>query len=107
MPASRIQELLDFLDKDPQDPFILYALALEYQKIEPKPAKMYFELLIKEHPKYVATYYHAAKLYAETDEIERAREIYKLGVEVAEAQGDALALRELKSAWEMFEFENE
>ena len=38
---ERIQVLLDFLEEEPDNPFNLYALALEYQNIEPEKAEIY------------------------------------------------------------------
>ena len=43
MPNSeRIQQLLQFHQEDPKDPFVIYALALEYQNPNDPKALLYF-----------------------------------------------------------------
>lgn len=102
MSQTRINQLLAFLEEEPNDPFNLYALALEFAKTDHQKAVSYFEQLLTKHPNYVATYYHAGKLYEELEEEEKAEEVYKKGVEVATQQNEALALRELKNAYQEF-----
>jgi len=102
MSQTRIEQLLAFLEEEPNEPFNIYALALEYTKAEPSKAIGYFEQLLHKHPNYVATYYHAGKLYEELEMEEKAEEAYKKGVEIATEQNEALALRELKNAYQEF-----
>ncbi|MCG8474457.1 MAG: tetratricopeptide repeat protein [Cytophagales bacterium] len=105
MNASRIEQLKKFLKNDPQDPFPLYALALEYQKFDKKEAKKYFKNLLESHPEYTPAYYHAAHLWIELNEISQAKGCFEKGIEVAERNQDSLALRELKNAYQNFLFE--
>ena len=107
MNEARIQQLLKFLEETPDDPFLIYALATEYKEDNKQKSKHYFDMLLAEHPDYVGTYYHAAALYAEEFDINKAEEIYIKGIEVAKAQGDHHALRELQNAYTNFQFENE
>ena len=62
---SRLNQLLEFYKEDPKDPFTIYALAMEYLKLDVNESRKYYELLLTEHRHYVGTYYHAAKLYIE------------------------------------------
>ena len=107
MKNERLAKLKEFLEKEPEDPFNLYAIALEYMNIDTTKAKQYFEKLLKSHSDYLPTYYHAALLYAEFEENEKADEVFQKGVELAKSQEDDHALRELKSAYENFLFETE
>ena len=107
MHAERILQLKKFLADDPQDPFLLYALATEYVGNEPKTALSYFEQLLQEHPSYVPTYYHAAALYAELDLQEEAEKTYLAGLKAAREAEDGHALRELQSAYTNWQFEQE
>ncbi|OJJ20126.1 enzyme of heme biosynthesis [marine bacterium AO1-C] len=102
MSQTRIEQLLTFLEEEPNEPFNLYALALEYTKTDSSQAMSYFEQLLTKHPQYVATYYHAGKLYEELEMEDKAEEVYKKGVEIATEQNEALALRELKNAYQEF-----
>ncbi len=100
MQNNRLLRLLEFLDNDPNDPFILYALATEYNvqgNIE--KALFYFEKLSSEHENYVGTYYHYAKLLDKLENREKAIEIYKKGIEIAEKLGNRHAWSELKAAY--------
>lgn len=106
MSTDRLNALLGFLQETPNDPFTLYAVATEYRPESPQTALSYYEKLLNEHPRYVPTYYHAAQLYVDLNQSERARQTYEKGIEEAQKQNDALALRELRSAYDEFLFED-
>jgi tetratricopeptide (TPR) repeat protein len=95
---SRIHQLLKFLEEEPNDPFNIYALALEYQKIDSQKALTFFQLLTDEHADYVATYYHLGKLHEEMGNKDKAISVLETGIEKARACGDHKTLRELQSA---------
>lgn len=105
MNAERLAHLLAFLKEEPNDPFTLYAIATEYASQEPEQARKYYEQLLNEHPDYVATYYHAAKLYQDAGEADLAESTYQKGIALAQAQNESLALRELRNAYNEFLFE--
>lgn len=107
MHAERINQLKSFLANEPNDPFLIYALATEYAKTEPETALEYYEKLLNDHPSYVPTYYHAAALYAYLGKQEKAEEIYISGIKKAGEAGDRHALRELQSAYANWQFEQE
>jgi tetratricopeptide (TPR) repeat protein len=102
MNHSRLNQLLEFYKEDPNDPFNIYALATEYKSIDPEKALTYFELLIENHPDYVATYYHLAHLYLELEKDEEAKITFENGIEKATINNENLMLRELKSAYDEF-----
>ncbi len=94
---DRIKLLKQFLQDDPSDPFNLYALGLEYQKVNLNQAKFYFDELLKYHDLYVPTYYHAGMLYSELGETEKAIKILEKGIQVSLGQQDFKAQRELQT----------
>ncbi len=99
MSANRLNKIKTFLEGSPNDPFLLYALAKEYEKLgDEKSAISEFENLSKSHPDYVGTYYHLGKIYERQDEIEKALNVYENGITVAKKIGDKHALGELASA---------
>lgn len=106
MSTDRLAALLGFLQETPDDPFTLYAVATEYRNENPRTALGYYEKLLNEHPQYVPTYYHAAQLYVDLNQPERAEQTYQKGIEEAQKQNDALALRELRNAYDEFLFED-
>ena len=107
MNIERLKQLEEFLEIDPNDPFILYAIAMEWIQENPEKTREYFDLLLKHHEEYIGTYYHAGKLYASLGKNEIADNIFKKGIIIADRIGDKHALRELKSAYNEFLFENE
>lgn len=105
MNAERLARLYDFLRETPNDPFTLYAIATEYATTDVAQARVYYEKLLREHPDYVATYYHAARLFLDANEPDLAEATFKKGIAVAQAKNDRLALRELQNAYNEFLFD--
>lgn len=97
--ADRLNQLQLFLEESPNSPFLLFALAKEYEKIEnDSQAGHYFKKLIEEHPTYIGTYYHYGKWLEEMEEPEKALGIYEKGIEVASQEKDQHAKSELMNA---------
>lgn len=107
MNRERINQLEHFLKEDPNDTFSRYALALEYRQTDAACAEAHFNELLQHHPEYLPTYYHAASFFAELGRTEIAAAIYQKGIELARRQQNQHALRELSTAWQNFQFENE
>lgn len=99
---NRINQLLAFLEEDPNDAFTIYALAMEYTKTDIEKALFYYEQLIKNHTNYTGTYYHLAQLYADLGEVKEAQKIYKEGIEVCKQENDKHALQELEKTYQSF-----
>jgi tetratricopeptide repeat protein len=94
---ERLTHLLQFLQEDPQDPFNIYCVANEYKGSNPNKAQKYYQELLLHHADYLPTYYHAAELYINNNELERAEKVIAAGVNLAIEQNDQLALRELRN----------
>ena len=105
MPSDRISQLQQFYEEDSSDPFNIYALALEYLKYDSAKSKSLFESLLTLHGEYLPTYYHAAKLYQETGEKEKAISVFAKGIALARKLNDTKTLRELRSAYDEMMFE--
>lgn len=97
---NRLEQLTQFLQDDPNDPFTLYALALEYQKTDMIKAKALFDQLLEKHPEYIPTYYHAGNLYVTLQRIDDAVRIFEKGIAVARKQNAVKAMRELQSVYD-------
>lgn len=96
MKNNRIEALLAMLESTPDDPFLHYALATEYLSTgEVEKARAGFEMLLRNHPEYVATYYHFAKILWAEGRTEEAIGLASRGAEVARKAGEKNALREL------------
>ena len=105
MSADRLKQLQKFYEEDPLDPFNLYALALEYLKVDLALSRKHFQLLLANHPAYLPTYYHAAKLFHDTGDREGAIAVFENGIALARKNNDVKTLRELRSAYDEMMFE--
>jgi tetratricopeptide (TPR) repeat protein len=94
--VNRLEKLLEFIDNEPNDPFLKYALATEYLRLNNQEEALKFYLdLVQKHEDYVGTYYHLGKLYELRQEQENALKTYQKGIEVAKKIKDNHALSEL------------
>ncbi|WP_242927180.1 tetratricopeptide repeat protein [Pontibacter vulgaris] len=99
MSQDRIAQLHKFLEEDPNDPFTIYALAMEYKPTDKEKALSYYTQLLTGHERYVGTYYHAAKLYEELGQNDEAERIYKKGMLISRQEGNLHAFSELQQAY--------
>ncbi|MDF2430370.1 MAG: hypothetical protein JWP44_1 [Mucilaginibacter sp.] len=100
MQISRLEKLLEFIKNEPEDPFLKYALATEYLRLnETDKALEYYEDLTAHHPNYVGTYYHLGKLYEALGRKEDAIKTYETGMKVTREQRDNHALSELQAVY--------
>ncbi|MBC7654866.1 MAG: tetratricopeptide repeat protein [Oligoflexus sp.] len=98
--VNRLEKLLEFIDNEPNDPFLKYALATEYLRLNNQDEALKFYIdLVQNHEDYVGTYYHLGKLYELRQEQESALKIYQKGMEVAKKIKDNHALSELMGVY--------
>ncbi len=98
---DRINKLEEYLQATPHDNFLLHALALEYIKIDnDAEGRKLFERLLQHDSKYVASYYHYAKLLERNNENDLAIEWYEKGMAAAKEAGDQHSFNELQGAYE-------
>ena len=102
MKNSLLQNLIAFYEEDPNDPFNIYALALEYQKSDSSQAEVYFDILLSQHPDYLATYYNAAAFFAALEKNEKAEIIYQKGIDLALNINNSKTHQELLRAYRGF-----
>lgn len=96
---DRLESLLSFLEEDPNDPFTLFAIAQEYAKRGEDPKALdYYETLVRDHPRYVGTYYHLGKMYQRHDRTDDAKATFEMGIRVAGELTDFHARAELQDA---------
>lgn len=94
---NRIPLLTELIQDDPKDPFLPYALALEYLKQQDVQAAIdTFEALQKAHPAYLPTYYQLGVLLTETGELKRATTLLETGKALAEEQAERKTAGEIQ-----------
>lgn len=102
MKQTLLDNLLSFYEDDPRDPFNVYAVALEYAKTDAVQAQRFYDLLLTEHPDYLAGYYQAAAFFAGLDNTMKADKIYQEGIELALRQNNLKTHQELTRAYRGF-----
>ncbi|MFT4667223.1 MAG: tetratricopeptide (TPR) repeat protein [Polaribacter sp.] len=97
--TNRLSQLLLLQKELPNDSFLLFALAKEYEKAKQMNQALdyYLELLNKD-PEYVGTYYHLGKLYEHFEKAAEAFQTYTTGMAVSKKQGDQHSMNELAGA---------
>ena len=99
MADSRIDTLIQMLERDPDDSFTKYAIGLEYMsQNETEKARDIFEELRISDPKYSAIYFQLGKIYELLGEEAKAKKIYEQGIFVTTQQGELHARNELEQA---------
>jgi tetratricopeptide (TPR) repeat protein len=102
MQAQRLNFLLKEIISDPNEPFNYYGAAIEYLENDKKQAIIYFEILLKKFPDYLPTYYHAANLFFEINEIQKAKTTYQNGIALAIKLKKEKPRKELEAAYALF-----
>jgi len=96
---EKIKQLEQYLAQQPEDAFLIHAMALEYRKAgDFINSQQYFEKNLQLHPEYIGTYHAYGQLLEMHQQPNQAIEIYTKGLEVAQAQKDFKTYNELQSA---------
>jgi len=94
---NRLDMLKELVEKEPDDDFCRYGLALEYIKLnQPENAFEQFDELIKRHPDYVPAYFMSGQYLYELEKEDEAVERIEQGIEAARRTGDNHALGEMQ-----------
>jgi Tfp pilus assembly protein PilF len=95
----RILQILNMLEQNPKDCFLLHALGLEnIKKGDLMEAQNLFERVLSHDPMYLGTYYHLGKLLEKKGKETKAIEIYEEGIKIAQQKQDFHSLNELRGA---------
>lgn len=93
---SRLDQLLEMVEQEPDDDFCRYGLALEYRKLERyEEALQHFIELKKRHPDYAVAYFMAGQMLTDLDRLDEARQWLREGILAAERIGDGHAQVEM------------
>lgn len=104
--SSRLQQLYEMLKAEPNDAFLNYALAVEFEKGgKIDDAIAHLQKMIKSHPDYLAIYYKLGKLFEDQQKFNEAKASYLLGRELAVKQNNKKTLNEIEEALWLIEDE--
>jgi tetratricopeptide (TPR) repeat protein len=106
MSESRIDQIRKMLLAEPQDEFLLYALALELEKEGQVPLAIEgIEALLDRNEQYSGAYYKLGELLEKTGQKAKAHEVYLKGLEITRKQNNRKAFGELNEALQNLEDE--
>jgi tetratricopeptide (TPR) repeat protein len=90
------------LEKSPNDPFLLYGIAMEHKKAgDTARALEFLNRTIATDPGYCYAYYQQGQVREMVGDEAGARQAYEAGIAAATKKGDAHARGELEAALEL------
>ena len=94
--STRREKIEAMLKLEPQDQFLRYGLASEYDNEERcEESLVLFRGLMADQPPHVASFLRGAQLLVKLDRIAEARTVLRDGIEIARRQGEAHAAGEM------------
>ncbi|NNM87097.1 MAG: tetratricopeptide repeat protein [Phycisphaerae bacterium] len=101
---DRLEELRKMLAGDPGDPFLRYAMAMEYVKAgDSGQAIAEFQRLIADHPAYVAAYFMCGRALRDRGDKSAAHQIWLQGIAKAREINDPHAASEMSEELSLLE----
>jgi thioredoxin-like negative regulator of GroEL len=94
--VNRRQKIEAMLADDPQDTFLRYSLAMELRsEREHERSLQLLDDLTRQSPPCIPAFFMAAQQLVDLDQIERARDYLRRGIDQARSQGDSHAAAEM------------
>ena len=95
---DRLSQLRNLLDKDPNDAFCMYGIAIEYSKSNNfAQAIAWFDRTLEVDPQYVYAWYHKAKVQEQAGDTHSATETLRDGIVQAHECGENHAEEEMRT----------
>src|SRR5687767_9873448 len=102
--SERLEKLQKMLEREPDDTFLIYGLALEHKKLgDHARAIELLDRVIQLDPGYCYAYFQKGAVLESTGESESAKSVYRTGIDAAKKKGDAHAQGEIEAALSMIE----
>ncbi len=97
--STRLEQLQKMLEREPNDTFLLYGLAMEHKKAGNKDlALKLLEKVVELDPGHGYALFQAGQIHETSGDVEAARKAYEGGIIAANKSGDAHARSELEGA---------
>lgn len=101
---NRIERLKMFLQSDPDDAFLNYALAMEHLAEDNRTeAVSLLEKVLKLHPDYIPVYYQLGKIYGMINQTDEAINLFETGIQKSMSAKDFKTANELRVALDELE----
>ena len=102
--SEKLPKLTAMLEKQPNDPFLLYGIAMEHKKMnDPAEAIAFLDRCIAADPNYCYAYFQRGQICEMTGDLPAAKQSYNDGIAAAKRAGDAHAQSEIEGALSMME----
>jgi tetratricopeptide (TPR) repeat protein len=102
--SERLEKLQKMLEREPNDPFLLYGIAMEHKKLTAyAAAPEFFDRVTRLDPGYCYAYHQKGLVHESEGNAEAARRAYREGIEAAIRKGDDHARGEIEAALSMIE----
>jgi Tfp pilus assembly protein PilF len=99
--SERMRQLQQMLERQPDDPFLLYGIAMEHKKAGDAARALEFLRRVTQLDRdYCYAYYQRGLVHESQGDTEAATQSYREGIEAADRAGDAHARGELQAALE-------
>ena len=96
METSRTDMFRKLLERDPENPMVLYSLGNElFKEQRYSEAKTYLSRAVRNKPDYSVAYRTLGRVLYEQREDEEAQRVFAQGREVADANGDLQTVKEI------------
>ena len=96
MGASRSEMFRKLLERDPENPMVLYSLGTElFKEGEYGEAREHLGNAVRNKPDYSVAYRTLGRVLVELGEYEEARRVFDEGREVAQKNGDLQTVKEI------------
>jgi tetratricopeptide (TPR) repeat protein len=102
--SEKLQKLQQMLERQPNDTFLLYGIAMEHKKSSDwKTAIEFFDRAIQSDINYCYAYFQKGQVNELAGDMEAAKRAYQDGIVAAGRAGDQHALGEIQGALSMIE----
>ena len=99
---DRLEKLSKMLEREPNDTFLIYGLALEHKKLgDDARAIELLDRVIALDPGYCYAYFQKGMAFESSGDTDAAKSAYRAGIDAAKKKGDAHAQGELEAALSM------
>lgn len=99
--TPRMRQLQQMLQRQPDDPFLLYGMGMEYKKAgDAGRALEYFDQVLQRDPNYCYAYYQRALVHDSLGDVESAKRSLREGLQAADRAADAHARQEIEAMLE-------
>ena len=96
METSRTDMFRKLLERDPENPMVLYSLGNElFKEQRYSEAETYLSRAVRNKPDYSVAYRTLGRVLYELHEDDEARRVFTQGREVADANGDLQTVKEI------------